>query len=264
MLSLPVEMIRLQGMTAQSRFQASDAKKSVLADLCILLEGRFADFNKGIYSTMGVFYPKNWSDEREYGNAAVEELSTHFEVNLKVSGFDKFKVLGEWRMVRNFTKVWLKNKDTVELWRYILSFKRNEFPNNSALVEIYVCLSGCNSSIERAFSTLTNTLSDRRLSTKQSRMESILLIKTNDKNWSPAEREEIIARAAEIYTERRRKRRVPEVAEPPKKVRILESESQTRSKDVITIDVNNSSDDSSSSKSSCESDESKYSDDDNF
>ena len=104
-------------LSAQSRFQASDAKRSVLGDLCLLLEERFADFNKGIYSTMSIFDPKNWSDEREYGNAAIEELSDHFEVNLKVSGFDKSKVLGEWRMVRNFAKVWLKNKVTVDLWK---------------------------------------------------------------------------------------------------------------------------------------------------
>ena len=107
-------------------------------------------------------------------------------------------------------------------------------------------------------------LSDRRLSMKHDRIESILMIKGNDKNWSPDEREEIIARAVEIYTEKRRKRKIAEVAEPPKKVLILESESQTSIKELIPLDETNSSDDSNFSESSSESDESEYSDDDIF
>ena len=41
-----------------------------------------------------------------------------------------------------------------ELWKKIINFKRNEFPNVCALAEILIAVSGSNSSVERAFSIL--------------------------------------------------------------------------------------------------------------
>ena len=55
---------------------------------------------------------------------------------------------------------------------------------------------------------------------KNRRMESILIIGANDKNWTVKERSEIFERALDIYLEKRRKTQF----EPPRKVVRLESE----------------------------------------
>ena len=53
-----------------------------------------------------------------------------------------------------------------------------------ALVEILIAISWSNSSVECAFSILTNMLSDRHLSMKRRRIELILIIGANNKNWT--------------------------------------------------------------------------------
>ncbi len=113
----------------------------------------------------------------------------------------------------------MKHVDSEELWKKILGFKRSEFPNVCVLVEILISISGSNSTVERAFSTLTNILTDKRLSIKHKRMEQILIISSNDKNWTAQERNEIIERAVDIYLEKRRK---TIVAEPPSKKSCVE------------------------------------------
>ena len=55
---------------------------------------------------------------------------------------------------------------------------------------------------------------------KHRRMELILIIGANDKNWTVKERSEIFERALDIYLEKRRKTQF----EPPRKVVRLESE----------------------------------------
>ena len=49
-------------------------------------------------------------------------------------------------------------------------------------------VSGSNASVEHTFSILTNMLSDRHLLVKHRRMESILIIGANYKNWTVKER----------------------------------------------------------------------------
>ena len=133
------------------------------------------------------------------------ELESHFKATLSVSGYDKTKVLREWKMLRNYVKIWLKKSETADLWKHILTHKRKVFPNVCLLTEIMIAVSGSNSSVERAFSMHTNMLSDRRLSMKHKRMESIFIIAGNDKNWSAREKEEIIERAVELCLMKRRK-----------------------------------------------------------
>ena len=82
---------------------------------------------------------------------------------------------------------------------------------------------------------LTNMLSDRRLSMKHNRIESVLLIAGNDKNWSAREREEIIERAVGIYLMKRRKTKT---CEPPQKMRIVMCESE----DYICYDAEDNED----------------------
>ena len=91
-------------------------------------------------------------------------------------------------MLRNYVKVWLRNVEVEDLWKKIIGFKRDEFPNVCALAKIFNVISGSNSSVEHKFSILTNMLSDRQLSMKHRRMELILIIGGNYKNWTVKER----------------------------------------------------------------------------
>ena len=95
-----------------------------------------------------------------------------------------------------------------DLWRRILKFKKLEYPNLAVLAELVMCLSGSNSTVERSFSLLRNMLSDKRLSMHHNTMQMLLKIKLNDRLWQDNEREEILARALEIYQRKRRATRL--------------------------------------------------------
>ena len=104
-----------------------------------------------------------------------------------------------------------------------------------------------NSTVERAFSTLTNILTDKRLSMKHKRMEQILIISSNDKNWTIQERNEIIERAVDIYLQKRRK---AIVAEPPSKKSCLEvtKSSENNDEDDFETDSESETENESSSE----------------
>lgn len=143
----------------ESRLKASDAKRNVISSLATLLKDRFKDFDNGVYAAMSFFDPKNWTDEKDYGNDAIVTFANHFQTTLAVTSYDSSKVLREWRMLRNYVKVWFRKVEAEDLWKKIINFKRDEFPNVCALAEILISISGSNSSVERAFSMLTNMLS---------------------------------------------------------------------------------------------------------
>ena len=100
------------------------------------------------------------------------------------------------------------------LWGKVFVYKRKEFPNLCNLAEIVLCLSGSNSTVERAFSLLTLLLSDKRLSMSHKTMKDVILININDKLRSDVERNDIIKMAAEKYLSKRRTKRL---LEPPSK-----------------------------------------------
>ena len=86
-----------------------------------------------------------------------------------------------------------------------------EYPNISLLAKLMLCLSGSNSSVERAFTVLTMMLSDKRLRTSHKLMNMRLVVSINDRNWDIKEREEIIEKALEIYLSKKsRKRKLDE------------------------------------------------------
>ena len=167
-----------QGMKHLSdhrRMEASSEKIKVIGNLCEILKERLKDFEHGIHPLISVFDPKNWKEEKEFGCTMILELASHFKTTLSVAGYDKTKFLNEWKMLQKFITIWLKKSETADLWKHILT--HNSF-----------AVSGSNSSVERAFSMLTNMLSYRRLSMKHKRMKSILKIAGNDKNWSAREK----------------------------------------------------------------------------
>ena len=99
------------------------------------------------------------------------------------------------------------------MWEKVFQYKRKEYPNLLILAGLVMCLSGSNSTVERAFSLLTLMLTDRRLSLAHNTIENILIINANDKLWTPLERESIIKSAAEKYENA--KRRVRKLADDP-------------------------------------------------
>ena len=203
--------------------KASKSKAKVIENLSSLLRDRFNDFRVGIFDQMAIFDPKNWSNEKDYGNESLSQFASHFQETLSMTSFDLTKATNEWRMLGNYVRVWLPNVEAGDLWKKILTFKRQEFPNVCALTEILISMSGSNSTVERGFSVLTSILSDRRLSVKHRRMESVLIISVNEKNWSQTECDDILERALDIYAERRRKIKV---SEPPCKSLRLNETSQ--------------------------------------
>ena len=96
----------------------------------------------------------------------------------------------------------------------------SEYSNLCILAEIVMVHSGSNSSVERAFSMLTAMLNDRRLKMKHSTIESLMIVKINDKIWSAEERAEIIQRAVDIHLDSSRRRKI--VDESPVKRRRME------------------------------------------
>ena len=69
-------------------------------------------------------------------------------------------------------------------------------------------------------------LLDRRHSTSHKVIEDLMLIKGNDKNWSPNERKEIIESALESYLAKRRYKQADSELDhnnkPPEMVRVLD------------------------------------------
>ena len=222
----------MRHLSNKSRVKASRSKAKVIENLSSLLSDRFNDFRVGIYDQMAIFDPKNWSNEKDYGNEGLAHFASHFQETLSMTSFDLTRATNEWRMLRNYARVWLPNVEAGDLWKKILAFKRQEFPNICALTEILISLSGSNSTVERGFSVLTNILSDRRLSMKHRRMESVLMISVNDKNWSQRERDDILERAVDIYLEKRRKTKM---SEPPSKRPHLDGTVQEKG-DVSLVD----------------------------
>ena len=144
------------------------------------------------------FNPKNWTSDKYYGVDQMEKLIVHFKISLEAAKFDEKLVYKEWKLFRNFVAANYGGTglEANTLWGKVFVYKRKEFPNLCILAEIVLCLSGSNSTLERAFSLLTLLLSDKRLSMSHKTMEDVILININDKLWSDVERNDIIKMAA--------------------------------------------------------------------
>ena len=127
-----------------------------------------------------------------------------FKEPLESAGFNESRINAEWRSLKALQKTLYTKIEAAQLWEKVLAFRRKEFPNLSLLVELSLCISASNSTVERVFSILTQMLSDRRLSMRHDLMENLLMISANDANWSNEEREALLRRAVDLYTEKRR------------------------------------------------------------
>ena len=62
------------------------------------------------------------------------------------------------------------------LWKSVLLYRRNEFPNLCLLASLIVTISGSNSSVERMFSFVTNILSNKHLSMSHYTLENSVIV----------------------------------------------------------------------------------------
>ena len=88
----------------------------------------------------------------------------------------------------------------------VLTNRKEEYPQLSLLAQLFLSISGSNSTVERAFSTLTQIITDHHISLKHKFIEDIMIIKCNDANRTEKEKEDIIEQAQEIYCEKRRRK----------------------------------------------------------
>lgn len=207
----------LHHLSRETRQKASEAKREVGGVLKELLQERFADFSNEIFESMRFIDPAYWEDERDFGVKDLTTFIAFFKETLDASGFDAKMIFSEWKSFKTFIKAYFRGYNVRSLWAKVFEFRRQEFPNLCLCAEIVISISGSNSTVERAFSTLRLMLSDKRLPLSHDQMERLLCIYVNDRNWTASEREEIINRSIEIYMEKRRKTRTAAAEEPPKK-----------------------------------------------
>ena len=152
--------------------------------------------------------PKNWLPQSDYGIVNIESFCDYFETPLLAQGLQRSQVIKEWKLFKNHVDANYPGVDVKTLWKKIFVYKKSEFPNMCLMAELIMCLSGSNSTVERAFSLLTLLLSDRRLRLKHKTLEEIMIIKINNKIWTKAERNEIIESALNKYLSKRRTTRM--------------------------------------------------------
>ena len=227
--------IVIEGMTftQSGRNNAAAGKKKLALELKDLLLKRFNENVTEIYTSMKFYDPQYWTDDSEYGVENIRSLMTYFKVSLAAANFDDRKVFSEWRSFkifakRNYSEFFEKPKC---LWQRILKYRHGEFPNLCCLIELLTCFSGSNSEVERAFSTLTLLLSDRRLSMDHQTMDDLMVVKCNNYVWTEQERREILDLAVARYMEKRRKTRVDNesIAKRPCPATVVEIEESSSS-----------------------------------
>ncbi|XP_057291024.1 uncharacterized protein LOC130613711 isoform X1 [Hydractinia symbiolongicarpus] len=218
-------------------------KKKLCESLIKVLKERFCDYkrDKELYTSMRFIDMEYWESDRDYGNREIILLHNHSAKSLVYAGFDLNRSLVEWKKFKIHAATHYNKMAVRDMWKSVLTYKRESFPNVSLLVSLILSISGSNSSVERCFSTVTSILSDRRLSMAHDTLEDTLIISGNDNLWSPQEREEIIERARVLYMAKRRRLKL-NTSEPNR--------------------IDNITDDDRSDDDSCSSDESWDSEDD--
>lgn len=178
------------------------------------------------------FDPQYWVDgDKGYGNEQITYLYNHFKLPLDKKGFNLQKSLSEWKALKVFVReMYPHDIAALSLWKNVLCYRKAEYLNLCLIASVVLCISGSNSTVDRAFSLLTLMLSDRRLSSSHDLVEDLMLIKGNDKNWSSNERKEIIETALTSYMNKRRSKKITkardesdhDIDEPLKKVQVLD------------------------------------------
>ena len=162
-----------------------------------LIHDRFSAFTTDIFKEMAWLDSQYCTDEKGYAEHDINALICAFKIPLEAAGFESKKVLGEWKSIQHMVNTFYWNVSAEKVWEKILIYKKKEFPNLLLLVELVMCMSSSNSSLERVFSILTILLSHRRLQMNHSTIEDSIIISGNDAMWSDREQEEILKAASE-------------------------------------------------------------------
>ena len=86
----------------------------------------------------------------------------------KSAGMEKFK---------NFVTSYYPHLPTArDLWKRVLNYRKNELLNLCTIASLIISLLGSNSKAERTVSTVTNILSDKRLSIKHTTLNERLIV----------------------------------------------------------------------------------------
>ena len=198
--------INVQGFTYRKKgLKGAASKVSKTAEnLKEILSTRFDTFDLPIYKNMRFFDPKYWkAGEKSYGEDQIKYLYNHFQVPLDKHNFDLTKSLKEWQSFKILVEEAYSDFLALELWKVIITKRANEFPNLVLLAKLLMCISGSNSTVERAFSVLTQITTSLRVNLKHDVMEDIMIISCNNQAWSKSEKEEILEKAYAIYRSKR-------------------------------------------------------------
>ena len=115
--------MEMSGLNDQALEIGYNWKRSISSELKNLLVQRFVDFGEAVYESMKWVDPINWLPNLDYGIEEIEVLSKHFEEPLQESGFDKAKVLIEWKCFKKFVNAKFRDVPARVLWEKIFSFK---------------------------------------------------------------------------------------------------------------------------------------------
>ena len=173
--------------------------------ICPLIRNCFSSYDQEVFKATAWLDPKLWDySDKAFGKAEINQLCDTLDEPLSAAGFERGKVFQKWHSLKITQKSFYTKMESCQLWEKILSCRRNEFPNLCLLVELALCISASNSTVEWAFSIVSLILSDCRLSMSHKMMERCIMISVNDSNWSKSEREQLIERAVDLYMEKRR------------------------------------------------------------
>ncbi|XP_064597900.1 zinc finger protein 862-like [Liolophura sinensis] len=182
-------------------------KAYALPAVATCLSQRFESFQSDLFQHCHWMDPANWASEEDELRE-IHHLVTHFEVPLQARNFEKKHIWSEWKHLKETVETFYRKVEALAMWKKMITYRRDRFPNILLIVELVMCLGMSNSVVEGGFSHLTRMLPDTRLSMNHDTMENLLLIKLNDLVFSQSEKSQVIERSLEKFMEKRRKSKV--------------------------------------------------------
>ncbi|XP_065655360.1 zinc finger protein 862-like [Hydra vulgaris] len=199
-----IELYDMTNINIDSINAAIEVRKTAVNIIKPLIDDRFSSLSNTVFESMSWLDPQFWTADNMYGDASISLLIREFKIPLEYAGLKVEMVLSEWNAFKLLINTEYKGVTTALLWEKIFVYYRKTFPNLLLLVELIMCISCSNSSVERIFSILTLILSDRRLKMSNQTMEDAILIAGNDPNFTVEERDDILNSALNIYLNKRR------------------------------------------------------------
>ncbi|XP_065678256.1 zinc finger protein 862-like [Hydra vulgaris] len=158
-----IELYDMTNINFDSINAAIEVRKTAVNIIKPLIDDRFSSLSNTVFESMSWLDPQFWTAVNMYGDASISLLTKEFKIPLEYAGLKVEMVLSEWNAFKLIINTEYKGVTTAVLWENIFVYYRKTFPNLLLLVELIMCISCSNSSVERIFSILTLILSDRRL-----------------------------------------------------------------------------------------------------